>query len=282
MTLLFVHILIKHTCKKFYGMEEVYFTIYEKMLAESKRLEARADALRLRIKELPDGDIFCSRNGRHYKWYRTDGKKQVYIPKKDRRLAEKLAVKKYLSFLLQDFLQEMRAINFYLKHHRMGKAETMLNGMPEYQELLNPYFQPLSREFQNWMNSPYEHNMKYQEHLRHRTGSGRIVRSKSEALIDMVLSVNQIPFRYECALHLGAATVYPDFTIRHPKTGQTYYWEHFGRMDDPEYCKNVCAKLQLYTTNGIIPSVRLITTYETQENPLATDQVEKIVKEYFL
>ena len=101
-------------------------------------------------------------------------------------------------------------------------------------------------------------------------------------MIDMFLYTSQIPFRYECALHLEDTTVFPDFTIRHPKTGALFYWEHFGRMDDPSYYKDVFSKLQLYTSHGIIPSINLITTYETKENPLSSEVIEKIIEHYFL
>ena len=97
-----------------------------------------------------------------------------------------------------------------------------------------------------------------------------------------MLFVNKIPFRYECELQLGEIFIYPDFTIRHPKTGEIYYWEHFGRMDDSKYNKNVPSKLQLYISNGIIPSIQLITTYETIENPLSSEKVESLIREYFL
>ena len=132
------------------------------------------------------------------------------------------------------------------------------------------------------MTSSYEHNPNYPEQLLHKTSSGNLVRSKSETIIDMFLYTNQIPFRYECALHIGDTTVFPDFTIRHTQTGALYYWEHFGRMDDPSYYKNVFSKLQLYTSHGIIPSINLITTYETKENPLSSEVIEKIIEHYFL
>lgn len=72
------------------------------------------------------------------------------------------------------------------------------------------------------------------------------------------------------------------FTIRHPKTGEVFYWEHFGLMDNPTYSKNAYSKLQLYTNHGIIPSIQLITTYETKEHPLTAETIEKIVENYFL
>lgn len=101
-------------------------------------------------------------------------------------------------------------------------------------------------------------------------------------MIDMFLYTNHIPFRYECALSLGETTIFPDFTILHPKTGDIYYWEHFGRMDEPSYYKNVAPKLQLYISHGIIPSINLITTYETQNNPLSSEIIDKIIHYYFL
>ena len=76
--------------------------------------------------------------------------------------------------------------------------------------------------------------------------------------------------------------IYPDFTIRHPRTGKTFYYEHFGMMDDPRYSKNAYTKLQLYNSNGIFQSAQLITTFETKTNPLSSDAVENIIKQYFL
>ena len=53
-------------------------------------------------------------------------------------------------------------------------------------------------------------------------------------------------------------------------------------MDDPAYAKATSAKLGIYIANGIIPSIQLITTYETREHPLSTEEVEKIIEHYFL
>ena len=76
--------------------------------------------------------------------------------------------------------------------------------------------------------------------------------------------------------------IYPDFTIRHPKTGKIYYYEHFGRMDDASYCKKACAKLELYSLNGIMPTIQLLATFETSDNPLTPEAVEQLVKQYFI
>ena len=190
--------------------------------------------------------------------------------------------KKYLCALLDDLTQEQQALQLYLKKHPISSKSEALLRQPEYNHLLRKTFQPLSEELHTWAKTAYEHNPKHPEHLIHKSSSGNLLRSKSESIIDMMLYIHQIPFRYECALSLENTTLYPDFTIRHPLTGDYYYWEHFGLIDNPGYAQNTFSKLQLYITAGILPSVNLITTYETNAIPLDTQIVERILKLYFL
>ena len=258
--------------------------LYEQALKESKRIEQKIKSLKKQLARLPDGKLFISRSGKYTKWFLSDGKNQTYLPKEKRHLAEKLELKKYLLLQLKNLEQEKTAINFYLRHHNVDatqKEDSLINSI-EYNELFSPYFKPISEELFEWTNSPYEKNNQYPENLIHKAASGNYVRSKSEAMIDSVLYKNKIPYRYESLLQLGDIHMYPDFTIRHPKTGEIYYWEHFGLMDDTNYSKKAFSKLQTYTSNGIIPTVQLSTTYETKSNPLNLEMVEKIVKEYFL
>lgn len=98
----------------------------------------------------------------------------------------------------------------------------------------------------------------------------------------MCLSMNQIPFRYECPLELDNTTIYPDFTIRHPRTGETFYWEHFGMMDVKSYAQKAFAKLNLYTSHHIYPSLHLLTTCEIKDQPLDSGIVENMIRYYFL
>ena len=172
----------------------------------------------------------------------------------------------------------------YLKHYNPAHEKTkyLLSDRSGYNELLAPYFKTGSQELTQWIKSSYEHNTTHPEHLIHKCYSGNTVRSKSEAIIDMALFINKIPYRYECALHLKDTTLFPDYTVRHPKTGSLFYWEHFGMMDDTAYSRNAFSKLEFYNSHGIIPSVNLITTFETRNNPLDSQLVEKIIQHYFL
>ena len=264
--------------------KEALHMIYERIVAEKEKIEAEICVLREQILEYPEGKLFCTRNGKHYKWYRSDGKNHRYLPKKERALAECLAAKKYLSLRLEELQHEKCALDFYLRHHTMDfeRSKRFITEESAYKELLASHFKPKAQELEEWVNEPFEQNSRYPEMKIHKTASGNMVRSKTEAWIDMMLYMNKIPFRYECGLQLDNIWIYPDFTIRHPETGEVYYWEHFGCMDDPVYSRNAISKLQLYISHNIIPTIHLITTYETREHPLSMEVIEKIVQHYFL
>lgn len=254
------------------------------MIDAREQIVKRMQNLERQQKKLPEGKLICSRTGSYYKWECSDGKKKTYIPKKNRKFAEKLAAKKYLSALWSDLAHEKYAIDLYLRCHSnyKPKVEELLTGSPEVEKLLSPYFSPQSKELDEWMKSPYETNPKNPEHLTQKIGSNEFVRSKSEAMIAKVLKQNKIPYRYEARLQLDEIEMYPDFTIRHPKTGETYFWEHFGLLDNPDYVRNMHVKLQTFTNHSIMPGINLITTYENQEKPLTFEMIEMMVNYYFL
>ena len=258
--------------------------LFDEACKESNRLDKQNLQLDAQLKKLPEGKLYCSRDGNCFKWYQHTEEKDKHLGRRKRRLIEALAKKKYLSLLKEDLEHEKRAIDFYLRHHqqRPWKSECLTTEKPQYQEFLQPVFKLKSQKFEEWVNASYVTNPVNPEQLKHDTPKKIKVRSKSEALIAMVLSNNKIPWRYECELQLGANTYYPDFTILHPKTGEIYYWEHCGRMDKHNYVHNTFTRLEIYTDHGIIPSINLITTYETKDHPLSMKLIEKIVEEYFL
>lgn len=174
----------------------------------------------------------------------------------------------------------------YLRHfsnspsNSFSKSEQLLDS-PLYFPLLKSDFIPKSQIHNEWANANYATKENHPENPIHKSLSTNLVRSKSEAMIDTALFQNKIPFRYECLLQLGNLSFYPDFTILHPITEQIFYWEHFGMMDNTVYAKNAFSKLQVYTSNNIIPTINLITTYETQNAPLNFYQIEEIINYYF-
>lgn len=100
--------------------------------------------------------MICCHQGKRKKWYHSDGKNRKYIPKSNRELAEQLAVKKYLSRVLEELSGEKRALDYYLKHHHPNSetADKLLEEIQGYNELLSPYFKSFSQELKDWVINP--------------------------------------------------------------------------------------------------------------------------------
>ena len=147
---------------------------------------------------------------------------------------------------------------------------------------MSPYFKPKDKELSEWADEPYVQNPYHPEELIQKLPDGKYVRSKSEVMIAMVLQKYKIPFRVENPVEIEGTCYYPDFTIRHPQTGEYYYMEHFGLMDDSRYIYKTVKKLCKYAKHGIVPMENLIMTFETKKHPLTIERVEYLIKEYFL
>ena len=265
------------------------FSIYQKQLLKRKEyLEQEILNLQKKITLLPPGKLVCTKNGNYFKWYHSTETSFSYLPKSKQNFAELLALKKYYAFQLEHLKAEIEALTLYLSKFQTSSSSAFefLNQHPEYQKLLKNAIEnvsPLfSKELNDWLSATYETNTMHPEQLSHLSVSGHILRSKSEVIIDTALFSNHIPFRYECALPLGSKTFFPDFTIRHPQTKDFFYWEHFGMMDSPPYSQNAFKKLQIYTSHGMIPTINLITTYETKDQPLNSQYVLHLIEHYFL
>lgn len=257
--------------------------LYEQILSEQNRLDSQISSIKKQLANLPPGKIISSKNGDYHSYFQSFGSTKSYIPKKNSDLIENLIYKKYLTLQLMNLEHERLAIDLFLKHYpKDDYLKSFLEEIPNAADILPKYFTPLSEELSLWQQEDYPRNENHPEHLIHQGMSGNMLRSKSESIIDMFLAKNQIPFHYEEQLILDDAIYYPDFTIRHPRNGKYYYWEHLGLMDDPKYVKRNLRKLEDYVQNGIIPSVNLILTFETSDHPLTISEVEHLIDWYFL
>lgn len=237
------------------------------------------------IKKMPKEDLRCAKNGKNYKWFCIkEGDAATYLPKRNRKIAEKLALKKYYVSRYEELSHQVKALKYYERQMKKveGKADDLLKH-EEWRKLLEPMFSVEREDLKIWMEEKYEGGAGYPEHLVYKGSRGKYLRSKSEVIIDMMLYKYGIPFRYEDKLILdNGIYIYPDFTVRHPISGKRMYWEHFGLMDKQDYRNSACKKIRLYCDNGIIPSIDLIATFETVDHPLDVEKVEKIIQEFFL
>lgn len=247
-------------------------------------IHVQIDSLEKLIASFPAGELHCIKNGKYVKWFLNDGNTQTYIPRKNRKLAECLALKKMYSSRLQKLRFQSNLIEKYLSEynsHDSGMAYNLTN-VKEYQELLKPYLDSHPDYISKWLQSDYIRNPSHPESLIHQTLAGHLVRSKSEVMIANMLYQNKIPYIYERGLSLDTNIFFPDFTICHPLTFEIYYWEHFGMMDNQSYCEHAYNKLKIYSYHKIVPTINLITTYENLKHPINSMQIEQLIQEYFL
>lgn len=236
-------------------------TLSRRIKTQKQQLEKELQKSQAFLKSAPEGALICQKTLHGVKWLQRQepkdlgtSRKRIYISQKNKSLAEQLALKKYHKYKIQEINEELKALNAYLKYHKEN----------------------LSR-----MYASYKQNPLYPEQRNIKTLSGQKVRSKSESLIALKLTEFQIPFRYEAELYLEEQIYYPDFTLRHPDTGNFFYWEHFGLMDNPAYAEKAFDKIGTYITHGIFPFANLLMTFESKENPLDIEQVEALIQYYF-
>ena len=256
---------------------------YNRAIRKINKIRDEIREIKKQIQTLPEGSFSCQRNGKYYKWRVTKGKKQMYIARQERKLAEQFALKKYLTCRLANLKNEETAIQAYLDIHNQfvnTKDEELLEH-PEYRKLLSPYNINLKEKMQEWMDTPYKSNPHYPEHLIHETTFGLKTRSKAEQMIAEALHQQDVKFHYEEELQLGDTIYYPDFICAHPKTGQFIIWENIGLSDKPDYMFRTINKLQHFFQYGYYPTINLILTFDTKKYPVTAERIDRVMEMYF-
>jgi len=98
-------------------------------------------------------------------------------------------------------------------------------------------------------------------------------------MIDEALYRNGIPFHYDEIITLpDNSTIAPDFHVYNLRKQRYQYWEHNGMMDHPDYIGRFQKKIATYTRNHILPGIDLIMTFETQNQPLDSENILQTIR----
>ena len=65
---------------------------YQQMQHAQQNLENKIQILNSKINDLPQGQLRIKRNGKYWQWVQSNGKNTTIISKKDKQLAQKLAL----------------------------------------------------------------------------------------------------------------------------------------------------------------------------------------------
>lgn len=228
-------------------------------------------------------EINKKKRGFHYYHclYDTKKKKTIrkYIPTTDLSLAKTLASTTYykkLQHLLEERILLLHRLNLTF---REDEIDRLYDDLHDARKGLFSPLQPTKQQvLAQWIQQPYFPNPMPKSSTEMKTKRGEIVRSKTEKILADMFYDAGIPYKYECPLWIRKEQpIYPDFTFLDPTTLEEIYWEHFGRMDDPDYANRTLEKIKLYETRGLHLGDRLLATFESDKVYLNYESVRQLI-----
>ena len=252
-----------------------------------KEIDLLKEKAKKSLEKAPEGSLVISTSGGRAQYYhktQRGQKKGTYISKKNMKFICALAQKDYDKQFLKvaeenkmliekmiDLLPSIELKEIYFKQSQARR------------NLIQPHIMTEEQYIEQWLNVKYTGKEFDKNAPMLITERGEKVRSKTEKIIADKLFAMGIPYRYEYPIKIkGYGFVYPDFTLLNVEKRKEIYMEHFGMMDNPEYCYKAIKKLENYAKNGIYQGRNLLVTFETSQYPLNMKMVENLLKEFVL
>ena len=257
----------------------------EKLLRDDERALAAA---KKRLSRCAEGTIHVKRRKGTAAFYldlpkgKDEKRREVHIPKQDKKLISSLCTKKYCRKLIPVLTKEIRLLKTFLEKFDPQEKHRVLQRLPaELAGHVSPLVKSNEQAIREWENAHFDANPYPLDHDSYLSKKGELVRSRLELITANMLHDLNIPYRYECALYLEDGSVcYPDFTILHPKTLKVYWLELFGMMDDPDYAAAALKKNAHYALSKVFS--RLIMIFDHRKAPFRTETLEMILRNTFL
>ena len=209
-----------------------------------------------------------------------------YLGKGELSLAKQLAQKEYYEKALKVAEKEKALISRFLQHSDENALLKVYTEMSEGKRILvEPYVMPDDEYARRWQAKQFAGGKFSADDPAYYTKRGDRVRSKSDQIIADRLFDAGVPYRYEYPFIYESygekKQIFTDFTALNTRTRNVYRWEHFGRMDDPNYRRTFFWKQSVYSQNNCMPGVGIIFTFEDNDNPLDARYVDKVIEKYF-
>lgn len=255
----------------------------EKLKQKLTELLASLKKIQEFLKTAPKENLRICKKGKHFQYYIEKNKKRIYLSKKNISMAQKIAQRDYYKKLQAILIKNTKALNNFISNYKAEKLEACYTKLSQGRKLLvQPLFSDDETYAQAWQSKKYERKKETPEY-NYQTLKNELVRSKSEIIIANLLNSKKVPYHYEYPVKLSSgAIIYPDFFCLNKRTRQEFYWEHCGKMDDPEYTERMTQRITDYSKIGIIPGKNLILSLETAKTPLETKVVEDLIGAYLL
>ena len=209
---------------------------------------------------------------------------QEYLGKSKTDILASLAQKRYDTQLLNVVKKQKKAVDACIKKLEEAGVEDIskiYNDFPaELKQYISPRMDDDEQYAAKWQAKNYAKSRKKNESDNY-TVKGEHVRSKSEIIIADRLHAKGIPYHYEPIFLIDENDyLVPDFIILNKRTRREFLWEHFGMMENPQYCLVALSKMETYAQEGYILGNNLICSFESQNHPLNLQYVDMLIEEY--
>lgn len=245
-----------------------------------------------KMSSFPAGSLESKSELGIFRYYKYLNKKLIYLSANQKEEIKFLEKKLYYTKLLDSIENEE---TFLAKIQDLAKKisgfeSVFLNIPEEKRHLIKPYETKIllsDEEISVWKRNCWFRKNSDSENSFY-TQNGEKVRSKSEVIIADRLFSFGVPYVYESSLTLQEENtsktfaMYPDFLVLNRRTGKQYWWEHFGMLDNPEYCEMCQRKIEIFAFNGIFPGENLIITTESSKHNFNTMYADLLIKKFLL
>lgn len=246
------------------------------------------ESCRKEFDSLPEGHLSWGReNGKVFYLYEKknekSGKRGRQRIKEGNDLIRQLARKKYLEKFIPQLSKEADRLRKFIGGRIDVDPAQIIDSMKGvYSTLPEKYFfGDKMRDGEKWAQAPYRMSDYRPDEKKQTTSRGLHVRSKSELLIAEKLYEFDIPFRYEELIRIAGRQYAPDFTIL-KRSGDLFYWEHMGLMENQNYRYKNKLKLAAYERAGIMPWRNLIITYDEYDGGINLAVIESEIRNRLL
>jgi hypothetical protein len=236
------------------------------------------------------GTLLVCQNARKCNIYKqTDDGEREYLGKDKQEEIQKLAKKAHYQKMLSAARKERDQIQKCIRTLNSGTGITDIDDVyPSLNKVIRRTEGPFTMTDDGYVSKWLKKNnyLRNNRELngQYKTLKGEYVKSKSEVIIADRLTYYGVPYVYEITTAADAFVDmrYPDFLILNKRTKGEFYWEHLGKMGDPQYAARNQIKMEQFAKQGIILGKNLIVSLECGDRPLSTEYVDSVIKGLFL
>lgn len=256
-------------------------------LEELDRLLIEVNYSLQQLPDLPEKRLRISSFKGHPQYYLRSRKSDTngtYLRAGSKEIAIGIAQRDFDLQMKHYIEEQLRSIRRFLKTYCPEKLLEIYNSLSEMRKnLVHPYLEPDHVFIDKWLSEKYPPLFIPEAEGKFFTNKGERVRSKSEKILADKFDALNIPYKYERPLRLkNGKVIYPDFTLLNIRLRIEFIWEHFGLIDNGEYCEKSMLKIKGLQDSDFIPGENLIMSFETKEEPLDTKKVDLMIQRYLL